>query len=71
VERDTPSLPAFVAGGGFQNTQVAVQLDYRLSGRMNLSFLGAGTWLLGDARTSPFTQARRSNDLVIQLLYRL
>ncbi len=69
-ERATSSLPAFAAQRGFKDTQVAVQLDYRLTRRMELSVLGAGTWFLGDARKSPFTQASHSHDLVFRLRFR-
>jgi len=71
VEHDTPALPAFAAGSGFHDTQVGVQLNYGLTQRMAFSFLAAETWLLGDARKSPFTQAARSHDIILQLLYRL
>lgn len=71
VEPDTPPLRPFEARSGFRATQVAAQLEYSLTSRIDLSLLGAASWLLGDARRSPLTQVRRSHDLVFQVLYRL
>lgn len=46
-------LPQFRVGGGFKDVSALLTVNYRLTGRMNLSASGGVTSLLGDVKDSP------------------
>lgn len=69
VDKETGSLKRFQADAGLRSTMFAAELKYRISGTVNLSLIGAGTRLLGDAQKSPFTREPFQGKLIMQTLY--
>lgn len=69
VDQPTGSLSAFDADDGLRSSMVAVEVEYRLTERVTLSAVGASTFLLGDARESPYTVESVHRSVVTQLLY--
>ena len=69
VDKKTKSLKKFEADAGLHSTMFALELKYNLTEHINLSLIGAGRMLLGDAKDSPFTQQPAQGKIVMQTLY--
>lgn len=70
VETATSSLDEFTAGAGLRSSMVALEIKYRISERISLTTVGAGTLLLADAKQSPYTSESLQGTIMIQTFYR-
>ncbi len=70
VDQPTEMLPGFKANAGWRSGMISVEVNYRLSKRIELIAVGGSTILLGDAQESPFTVEKNQHALSVQTVYR-
>jgi outer membrane scaffolding protein for murein synthesis (MipA/OmpV family) len=69
VETETEALRRFEADAGLRDAQLAFQVGYSVSDRVDLSLDYVGTILLGDAKRSPYTVTQLHQTFGVQTSY--
>jgi outer membrane scaffolding protein for murein synthesis (MipA/OmpV family) len=57
VEKTTQKLENFNAGAGLRDFQLSMQLEHAVSQNVGVTLLMENSWLLMDAKKSPYTQS--------------
>lgn len=70
VDQPTLVLDTFEAEAGLHSSMVMLEINYQISDRVSLSALGGSTFLMGDAKDSPFTVETVQPQAMLQTLYR-